>query len=237
MSVITMEATDGGLRELKKARTREALVDAALRLFAEQGFGATTTEEIAAAADVSQRTLFRYFPTKEDIILDVQDETEETFRLKLADRPTAEHPVDSLLAALTATWSELDPQSLNAHLRIMRLADESPKLLAAHLQRSAVNLNLLASLIAHRTGTDTADDPRPELVAAAFGSAVHVGIIRCCRSGDGGVDALIASVNHCLVQLIPALTEPWDTVRPAEACASPRPLGPAPPADGPGTPA
>ncbi|WP_378571607.1 TetR/AcrR family transcriptional regulator [Nocardiopsis mangrovi] len=232
-----MEAADGGLRERKKARTREALVDAALRLFAEQGFGPTTTEEIAAAADVSQRTLFRYFPTKEDIILDVQDEIEEAFRLKLAARPAAEHPVDSLITALTAAWSEVDASVLNAHLRIMRLSDESPKLLAAHLQRSAVNLDLLASLIAHRTGTDTAEDPRPELVAAAFGSAVHVGIVRCCRSGRGGVDDLVSSVNHCLELLIPTLTEPWDADRRAGRGAAPRAPRPAPPADGPGTPA
>jgi AcrR family transcriptional regulator len=57
-----------GLRELKKARTREALLMHALRLFDHQGYDATTLDQVAAAAEVSPRTLYRYFPTKEDLV-------------------------------------------------------------------------------------------------------------------------------------------------------------------------
>src|SRR5215472_8949692 len=62
-------AAPAGLRQRKKARTRASLREHALRLFREQGYQATTVEQIAAAAEVSPSTFFRYFPTKEDLVL------------------------------------------------------------------------------------------------------------------------------------------------------------------------
>src|SRR3954447_2092266 len=80
-----------GRRERKKQRTREALVDAAFRLFQEKGFEASTVEEIADAVDVSSRTFFRYFVSKEDVVLTFQEEQQtmfiECFRARPADEP------------------------------------------------------------------------------------------------------------------------------------------------------
>ncbi|MFD0852406.1 TetR family transcriptional regulator, partial [Actinomadura adrarensis] len=85
-----------GRRERKKRRTREALVDAAFRLFAEKGFDATTVEEIADEVDVSSRTFFRYFASKEDVALTFQEEQYRMMLAWLAGRP-AEEPIMTAL--------------------------------------------------------------------------------------------------------------------------------------------
>ena len=89
-----------GLRELKKARTRASLREHALRLFREQGYSATTVEQIAAAAEVSPSTFFRYFPTKEDVVL--QDDFDVRM-FDAFDRQPADLPV---LAAVRAALRE-----------------------------------------------------------------------------------------------------------------------------------
>jgi AcrR family transcriptional regulator len=91
-----------GLRERKKARTREALKDAAMVLFTRHGFEGTTVEEIAEACEVSPRTFFRYFPTKEDVLFADADARRGTLLAVLADRPADEPPFVALQAAMRA---------------------------------------------------------------------------------------------------------------------------------------
>lgn len=92
-----------GLRERKKERTRRAIADAALDLFERHGYAATTVEDIAAAADVSPRTFFRYFATKDEAVFDEADEVQAAFGPMLAERP----PDEPLLASLRAVGSAL----------------------------------------------------------------------------------------------------------------------------------
>jgi AcrR family transcriptional regulator len=91
-----------GLRERKKARTREALQEAAMALFTRQGFDGTTVEEIADACEVSPRTFFRYFPTKEDVLFADADTRRERLLAVLADEPADEPPFAALQAAMRA---------------------------------------------------------------------------------------------------------------------------------------
>src|SRR5215204_2082190 len=90
----------GGLRERKKARTREALHDAAMDLFSLRGFDGTTVEEIAAACEVSPRTFFRYFPTKEDVLFADGEARRERLLAVIAERPIDEPAFGALQAAM-----------------------------------------------------------------------------------------------------------------------------------------
>jgi AcrR family transcriptional regulator len=91
-----------GLRERKKARTREALLDAAMDRFARQGFDGTTVEEIAEACEVSPRTFFRYFPTKEDVLFADAEGRRERLLEVIAARPADEPAFGALRAAMAA---------------------------------------------------------------------------------------------------------------------------------------
>jgi AcrR family transcriptional regulator len=118
-----------GLRERKKARTREALRDAAMALFTRQGFDRTTVEEIAEACEVSPRTFFRYFPTKEDVLFADADDRRGILLAVLADRPADEPPVVALHAAMRALASDYrhDRAELVARFKVV---DGSPQLQA-----------------------------------------------------------------------------------------------------------
>src|SRR5262249_21598608 len=87
-----------GLRERKKQKTRSAIQREAMRLFQEQGYDATTVEQIAEAAEISQSTFFRYFPTKEDVIL--LDDYDPLLIRMIAERPAEEPPVTAVRNAI-----------------------------------------------------------------------------------------------------------------------------------------
>jgi len=93
-------STAVGLRERKKARTREALQEAAMERFSRQGFDGTTVEEIAEACEVSPRTFFRYFPTKEDVLFADGEARRERLLAVIAERPVDEPAFGALRAAM-----------------------------------------------------------------------------------------------------------------------------------------
>src|SRR5690242_13721930 len=95
----------GGLRERKKAKTRAAIQEHALRLFQEQGYAATSVEQIAAAAEVSPSTFFRYFPTKEDVVL--YDALDPLIFAAFRAQPPDLRPIQAVRAAFHAVFSTL----------------------------------------------------------------------------------------------------------------------------------
>jgi AcrR family transcriptional regulator len=107
------------LREIKRERTRQALVDAAYDLFAERGFEATTIADIAARAEVGTRTFFSYFPTKEDVLFPESDARARIALEAIAGRRPGEEPADVLLRALGEAASAGD--DMTGPLAAMRI--------------------------------------------------------------------------------------------------------------------
>ncbi|MFJ6390585.1 TetR/AcrR family transcriptional regulator [Streptomyces sp. NPDC091972] len=143
-----------GLRERKKIKTRTAIRDATYALIDEQGYEATTVEQIAERAEVSPSTVFRYFPTKEDIVL--TDEYDPVMLEELRSRPLDEPWMESvrhiLHRALAVSAVDHEVTRLRAHLMI-----QVPAVRARMMESMSVTGRLLAGAIAERTGRDTDD--------------------------------------------------------------------------------
>ncbi|MFB4273215.1 TetR family transcriptional regulator [Nonomuraea sp. GTA35] len=158
--------SDSGLRERKKAKTREAILREAFRLFHERGYNATTVEQIAAAAEVSPATFFRYFPTKEHLVtLDRFPPLVEA----LAAQPPGP-PVAVLRGAFRTAFAALSAEEIAAgHAREV-FAATVPELLVANLRKSPGVIREVGEIVADKAGC-AADDPR---IRNAIGAAVGV---------------------------------------------------------------
>jgi AcrR family transcriptional regulator len=159
-----------GRRERKKQRTREALVDAAFTLFAGKGFEATTVEEIADAVDVSSRTFFRYFSSKEDVALTFQEEQFAAMLEALAARPADEPVITALrnagvevVRACEEGAMGFDPERF---VCLQDLMAKSPALVAGSMEHMQKKQAFLTRTIAERMGVDPATDLRPHVVAS-----------------------------------------------------------------------
>ncbi|MEO5875623.1 MAG: TetR family transcriptional regulator, partial [Streptosporangiaceae bacterium] len=114
-----------GLRELKKQRTRLALIDAALELFLAQGYDRTTIDEIVAAVEVSQRTFFRYFTNKEDVLLGLVADYDIDLVTTVRERPAGESASEVLMAGLRGVLAGLEDgeHDIERFRRTQRLID------------------------------------------------------------------------------------------------------------------
>ena len=118
----------GGLRERKKAHTRESIIDAAIDLFERNGFDATTVEEIAAAADISPRTFFRYFESKIDVVMAEKGDDHPGIETLLLARPPTEGPVEAMHQVVRTELGQslADASSLSAAAVPRRDDDTEP---------------------------------------------------------------------------------------------------------------
>jgi AcrR family transcriptional regulator len=96
-----------GLRDRKKRQTREAIAAAAARLFAERGFDAVTTDDVAREADVSRQTVFNYFPTKEELLFDRDEAVREALVTAVRDRPADKPLVEVFREHTRGFWQRL----------------------------------------------------------------------------------------------------------------------------------
>ena len=170
-----MATTELGRRDRKKLATHQTLRSAALRLVAERGLHEVTVEDIAEAADVSVRTFFNHFPSKEDAIVGLDPERVDQLSGALAARPAGEPPLAALRAVLGELASTMVERSEEWPLR-MEVVRASPALLPRLLASFAIYERALVEVIGSRTGTDPDRDLYPALATAvamgAFRAAV-----------------------------------------------------------------
>ncbi|WP_433278876.1 TetR/AcrR family transcriptional regulator [Pseudonocardia xinjiangensis] len=166
-----------GLRQRKRERTRETISDTAIGLFLVHGFDSVTVAQIAAAAEVSKPTLFRYFPTKEDLLIHrFADHQGEAARVVQARR-SGEAPLDALHRHYRERLAQHDPiTGLCDDAEVLAfhgLVFTTPTVAARLAEFSAADVDALAAALRDGVGT-TAEDLRPRLVAAQVITAQHV---------------------------------------------------------------
>jgi DHA2 family multidrug resistance protein-like MFS transporter len=174
-TTVTSSATSParpGLRERKKAKTRATIQACALRLFREQGYDATTIEQIIDAADVSETTFFRYFPVKEDLVLD--DGYDPMLIEAFLAQPPEVPPVQALRAAFAATFAGMTARQQAEQNERIALTLTVPRLRATMLDRISQAMQLLASAMAERVGRRPDDFAVRAVAGAIVGAAVAV---------------------------------------------------------------
>ncbi|MGW4064067.1 TetR/AcrR family transcriptional regulator [Amycolatopsis sp. NPDC004747] len=180
-----------GLRERKKRLMRRRLTDTATAMFLERGFDAVRVAEIAAACEVSEKTVFNYFPSKEALVLDRPEATMTALRegLARAGRTPVEAVLDVLAGELDAllSWLDAQPDLAEASARVRAftaLVRSTPALRAYHRDMTEQLEEVAAEALAARTGR-AADDPQCRIAATALLGLCGVQSTALRRSLDG----------------------------------------------------
>jgi AcrR family transcriptional regulator len=191
--------TDGGpkagLRERKKARTRAEIQRQALRLFRERGYEATTVARIAEAAEVSESTFFRYFPTKEDVVL--WDEFDPLIFEAFKAQPAEFDPIRALRDAIRAVLARTSPTEREQLRERVGLLLSVPPLRAALVDQIHGPMRLLALAVAERTGRRP-DDPA---VRTFTGAMMGVGLSAMFAAAENPDADIVSLIDEGLAQL------------------------------------
>jgi AcrR family transcriptional regulator len=186
-----------GLRERKKARTREAIIDAALDLFERNGFEATTIEDIAAAADVSPRTFFRYFDSKLDLVMARNTAKEKDLEPLILARPKEESPVEAMRQVICEVLcARLEDQSV---VREFHVVMTTPSLRALAREHFYEHVDDVAHAFAKRMGADE-NDLRAHVLAGAVTAAVWTVVDRWVADG-AATDRLLPMLDEAFTIL------------------------------------
>jgi AcrR family transcriptional regulator len=190
-----------GLRERKKRETRRALNLAALDLVEERGYGAVTTEEIAARAGVSVRTFFNYFPSKEAAVIGTTAEELESYAAALEEVREAETPMDALRRILAGM---LAPTSIDRELRARRrrILLGEPSLAPALVGNNIRIENALTAALERRLGLAAGDSLEPRITVA-----VAIAAVRACieHQQNGGTGELESNIDAAFTRIAAGL--------------------------------
>jgi AcrR family transcriptional regulator len=167
-----MENKSGSLRERKKEKTRETLIEVANRLFVERGFEKTTVDDIVGVADISQRTFFRYFPTKEAVVFSKHPMRIVEFRSLLARHRKTETPINAVKKTLI-DFAEDYEKNKSQLLREWRIVVASPILIARDVELDFEFERAIAEVLAEESGPDSAAGRDARILAGSIFGAVR----------------------------------------------------------------
>ena len=201
MSPVTDVPRPSGLRERKKARTRAAIQHEALRLFRLQGYESTTTEQIAAAAEVAPSTLFRYFSSKEDLVL--TDDYDPLMIEALRSQPPDYGPVTAIRRALRSLFGSLSAEELSDMRDRVELALSVPDLRAAMLDQLVQTIGRITAVVAERAGRDPEDFRAATLAGAILGVAIAAEIYWAAHPETDLTSLLDDALGHLEASLRP----------------------------------
>ncbi|HKA85252.1 MAG TPA: TetR family transcriptional regulator [Acidimicrobiales bacterium] len=192
------------LRERKKARTREAIIDAALNLFERNGYDNTTIEDIAAAAEVSPRTFFRYFESKLDLIMTRTDSHADDFGPLLADRPAGESLLDALREVLLSQLdAQLDDPLVLREFQVMLSTPSLRTMAREHFYEEEAGL---VSGVAAHLGLDE-DDLASHVIGAMIAGALWATVNRWVAEGAER-DRIMPMLDEAFSILAKGLAQP-----------------------------
>lgn len=189
------------LAERKRQLVRDELTEAALKLLAFQGFEETTIDQMAAAAGVSRRTFFRYFQSKEDVIIEFLSDLGRQLSQGLSNRPATEPPVVALqntLRVFTDTFWEHPEKSQ----RLAKVTVCTPALLARYLERQVTWRASLSAGLAARMGVKPDADLRPAVLVAVAFAAFDTALMRWVEQGS--TTDLNALLSECFAAAFPS---------------------------------
>ena len=233
LQVMPSPSAGPSLRLRKKLATRRALRRAALDLVVEHGYAHVTIEDIAAAADVSPRTFFNYFPSKEAAVLGEDPERDEALRQELIARPAGEPPTDALRHVLRAQASHLAREvdeiagSPAEWVKRYQALRRDRELSAAHAAHMASIERLVGEALAERLEVDARRDPYPALLASSALGAMRVAFVFWAMSGGTAVLAdLVEAAFSTLALGLPEDNPLRDAVRAITQPGLPDPASP-----------
>ena len=188
-----------GLRERKKARTRAAIRQHALRLFREHGYQATTVEQIAAAAEVSPSTFFRYFPTKEDVVL--RDDLDTRMLEAFSRQPPGLAPVPAIRAAMKESLSSFGGDEISQIRETTQLTLAVPEIRARAMDEFARTIEVIAEAIAKRAGRSPTDLAIRTLSGAVVGVIMSVAMPWSEWTPETAADDMFTRIDAALALL------------------------------------
>jgi len=185
-----MQATEQplGLRERKKIKTRQAIRREAFRLFDANGYAATTVEQIADAAEVSPSTFFRYFPSKESLLL--ADDLDRLVLAAFEAQPPDLSPTEAIRRAYETTMAGLSPEQLEFENTRQRLMFSIPELKAAMYDEYYRTVNVMAELIGRRI-----DRPADDFEVRVFVGALTGAMMAAYDSAPKTADTIYRALD------------------------------------------